>query len=218
MCGRYSLINNKSSTLKKRFKLKTAPKISSRYNIAPNQNAPILLNEKPDEIKLAHWGLVPEWSLGRKAYNLINARAENLKEKRTYSSLIDRKRCLILADGFYEWKKEQNKKSPFRFSFENEEVFGFAGLWDVHAEDKDTCCFTIITVSANDIVHSIHPRMPAIIDRKFESLWLSDTSFSNVENLLKPLDSGNLIKKRVSSSLNSPAIDTAEVLNEEFSG
>ena len=131
MCGRYSQTRSKED-IEKRFNLARVPdNLPLLFNIAPQQNAPVVLNASPSELVLARFGLVPSWSKEEKnAYSMINARAETILEKTTYKRLIRSKRCLVIADGFYEWTKRADKKIPYRIFLKNEEPFAFAGIWD----------------------------------------------------------------------------------------
>lgn len=217
MCGRYSL--SKVESLEKRYKI--APiefNITPRYNIAPTQKVPVIINDGVQKLVMFRWGLIPNWakdiSIG---YKMINARAETVDVKPSFKGLFQRRRCLIPADGFFEWKKANKRKTPYRILLKNEEIFSFAGLWDswVSPQGEIINFFTIITTVANEVLSPIHDRMPVIMNREHEDDWLNNT-ISNVKilkGLLEPYPSEELIKiYEVSSVVNSPGNDTIECL------
>lgn len=177
MCGRYTLTVDPAD-LMERFDLSSADFVSTpRFNIAPTQTVAVVLNESPRTLTGARWGLVPSWakdiSIG---YKMINARAETLDEKPSYRTLLKKRRCLILADSFYEWKKEAGGgKTPTRLMLANGAPFAMAGLWDAwktpDGERIKSC--TIITTSPNALAAQVHDRMPAILPREAEAEWLN---------------------------------------------
>jgi len=176
MCGRFSQTKKKQD-IKKRFNLERVPDdLPQLFNIAPQQDTPVVLNPFPSELALARFGLVPSWSKEEKtSYSMINARAETILEKPTYKRLIKSKRCLIIADGFYEWQKKGDKKTPFRIFLTNDEPFGFAGIWDSWGEgEKQFYSFSIITTTPNKLMAGI--RMPVILDPEDEAGWLQEST------------------------------------------
>jgi len=129
MCGRFSQTKADGEKIKKRFRLKKVPKLEAQYNIAPTQGVQAILNVRPDELVLARWGLVPGWSGEiNTSFSMINARAETLLEKPAYKGLIGQKRCLIIADSFYEWKKTGNGKEPYRIMLKAQFTFDKNGV------------------------------------------------------------------------------------------
>lgn len=181
MCARYSQ-TKAPAEIARRFKAR-APKsnLQPRYNIAPTQAAPVLRldAEGAREIALLRWGLVPSWSKEIAGAPLINARAETLGEKASFKQAFERRRCLVLADGFYEWQKAGRDKLPWRFLRQDGEVFAMAGLWDVWrpAQGEPVESFTIVTTAANDLVRPVHDRMPVIFpDEESASAWLDRPS------------------------------------------
>ena len=168
--------------------------------------------DRDRQFKLFRWGLIPSWakdiSIGAK---LINARAETLQEKPSFRESFKRRRCLIVADGFYEWKKQAGKKQPFYFRLENTEPFAFAGLWDRwHSPDGDvleTC--TIITTEANQLAATVHDRMPVILSPDSYDRWLDPKhqTSANLESLLRPYPTTEMTAYLVSPSVNSPTHD-----------
>jgi putative SOS response-associated peptidase YedK len=187
MCGRYRLARKKE-ILAEVFDVGDDDDWSPRYNIAPSQSVPVVRQDATRPVRsfsLMRWGLVPFWAKDAKAgYKMINARAETIAEKPAFRKLLQSRRCLIPADGFYEWVKKGKEKSPFCFTLVDDSVFAFAGIWDrwrnPESELVETC--SIITTSANALVSGIHDRMPVILERENYDLWL-DPGFRKVEPL-----------------------------------
>lgn len=215
MCGRFSQTKSRQD-IKKRFNLERAPdNLPLLFNIAPQQNAPVILNAFPSELALARFGLVPSWSKEEKtSYSMINARAETIFEKPAYKRLIKSKRCLVLSDGFYEWQKKVDKKIPYRIFLKNEEPFAFAGIWDSWGEgEKQFYSFSIITTTANKLVAGIHDRMPVILDPEDESKWLQDdTPMNFVLSMLRSYPAEKMVMYEVSTLVNSPGNNSAEII------
>jgi putative SOS response-associated peptidase YedK len=215
MCGRFAFTETKIETLKKRFDIKKAPPVlHPRYNISPTQDIYAILNESPDALSVIRWGLVPFWAKDIKiGSRMINARAETLAEKPAFRSSIKNKRCLILADSFYEWKRELRSKRPFRIMLKDESLFAFAGIWDAWEKDGNhlTSC-AIITTDSNSIVSPIHDRMPVILSRENEKAWISDISVKGALSMLKPYDPKSMRAYEISALVNSPSNDTPKVL------
>ncbi|HEX9759048.1 MAG TPA: SOS response-associated peptidase [Nitrospiria bacterium] len=221
MCGRYSQTLDVSKLIE-RFKVKPPPfKLSPRYNIAPSQDAPVIVNLEEHSLKMFRWGLIPSWakdpSIGQK---MINARLETLQEKPSFKRLIRKKRCLVISDGFYEWKKESNgkTKTPMRVFLKSREPFAFAGLWDTwkNAEGIETHSFTIITTEAIASIKTIHERMPVILDPKIEESWLDpELEPSQVLASLTPFPTPEKMEfYPVSKLINSPKNDLPECIDQ----
>lgn len=215
MCGRYSLVATPEE-LKERFGADMPETFFvSRYNIAPTQQMPVLVNEHPEEFSFSRWGLIPFWAKDKSIGNkMINARAESVGDKAAFKSLLKRRRCLVPADSFYEWKKVVKGKQPYRIFLKDEKLFSFAGLWDTwRNEDNETIqSYTIITTEANALVSDIHDRMPVILHPNDEAHWLSkDITLEEAEELLKPFPARSMEAVPVSQLVNNPANDTAAV-------
>ena len=187
MCGRYSQTHSQKK-LTERFQVKymTGP-IGPRYNIAPSQTAPVIVSREGQAVlKEMRWGLIPPWakdsSIGNK---IINARAETLSEKPSFRKLLTGHRCLIPADGFYEWARQDGTKKPYRIRMKDLNLFAFAGLWNTWKalDGKLVESFTIITTAPNTLMEKIHHRMPVILQKKDEETWLN-ADFSETERLL----------------------------------
>jgi putative SOS response-associated peptidase YedK len=172
-----------------KYRLKDAPQLDDRYNIAPQQPVAVVrTTEKGNELVLLKWGLIPSWSKDPTiAYKLINARSETVAEKPSFRSAFKSRRCLIPASGFYEWQKTGGRtKQPYFIRLRDEDLFSLAGLWERwHAprgEIIETC--TILTTEANEVMRPLHDRMPVILDAEGEDAWLDTRSTADV---LRPL-------------------------------
>lgn len=226
MCGRFTMSID-SEDLRTQLALGQMPlDWEKRYNIAPSQDVPTVPFSGSRDVVWMKWGLVPFWakdpSIG---YKMINARAETVAEKPSYRSSFRNKRCLILADGFYEWRKDGKLSIPFYFQLEGGEPFAFAGLWD-DWENKGvsslpglpglTTC-TLITTDANEDVRPVHPRMPVILTKDTMWDWLDENNPVALLNLLKPLPDGSLTAHQVSRDVNSSQ-SQGEYLTEPVAG
>jgi len=185
------------------------------YNIAPGQNIAGIINDGKNILTTFRWGLIPWWAKEESiGYKMINARAETLAEKRSFSKAFKTQRCLIVADGFYEWRKVSNKKFPMYIHLRSGQPFGFGGLYDTwKAPDGRTITScTIITTEPNDVVQPLHNRMPVIISREARSLWLDRAVQEPAElmPLLQPYDSAAMEAYDVSIQVNSPKVNRPE--------
>jgi putative SOS response-associated peptidase YedK len=217
MCGRYSVLP-KAKGNSKAAKLLAKSLKDAHYNAAPSQHLPVVTNEQPDAIQFFSWGLQPFWAKDAKAVKrAINARAETLVEKPSFRNLLKSKRCLVPADGFFEWQVTEHGKVPYRILLKEEDIFSFAGLWDEWL-DKSTGellhTYTIITTEANELVKPIHDRMPVILSPEGEELWLDGhESQEDLLSLLKPYDAHQMKAYPVSLLVNSAHNNVPEVLN-----
>lgn len=194
---------------------------NERFNIAPTQLAPIIRDPSSRAVEMVRWGLVPYWAKDPKiGYSLINARAESVADKPSFKSAFKSKRCLVLTDGFYEWKSEPTNpkiKTPYYYSLKSGRPFTFAGLWD-HWEPKqgqsehamDT--FTIITCPANVLVAQVHDRMPVMFMDEKRWRWLEETDQAILLEMLQPADPELMRAWQVSRLINSPQHDSADVI------
>jgi putative SOS response-associated peptidase YedK len=176
MCGRFTL-NVTPDQLQLRFDAESLTfEIEPRFNIAPGQSiAAVIADRGERRIGQLRWGLVPFWAKDEKiGYKMINAKSETVQEKPAFKSSFLRKRCLIPADGFYEWQKTADGKQPMRIVMKNEEIFAMAGLYDTwtapDGSKLHTC--TVLTTKPNELMSSIHDRMPVILRREDEAIWL----------------------------------------------
>lgn len=218
MCGRYTLTATPEA-IQQAFNLGTLPDdLPPRYNIAPTQHVPIITNHAPDVLTIVRWGLIPSWSRdAAAAARMINARAETVDEKPSFRSAFKRRRCLIPADGFFEWTAQQGgRKRPYYIHHVDHAVFAFAGLWELwHSPEGDevqTC--TIITSEPNDLIRPLHNRMAVILDPADYDLWLSPDELpaAALKPLLRPYPAEKMAAYPVSTLVNSPANDTPQTI------
>lgn len=218
MCGRFTLTIDINSVAKA-FNVPVPPSLQTapRYNVAPTQNVVTILSNGTAHLEVLRWGLIPSWakdeSIGSK---MINARAETLAEKPSFKRLLNSKRCLVVADGFYEWRKEQDGKTPMYITLKDNGPFAFAGLWDTwrspDGEQIRTC--TLITTEPNELVASIHNRMPVILPSEARKEWL-DLSLHDEHALLPllvPYPAVEMRARPVSRLVNNPQYDSAELI------
>ena len=192
MCERFYLTATPTE-IKRQFKLDKVPELTPRYNIAPTQLSPIVISKgKGREILVARWGLVPAWSrdlsLGA---GMVNAPAETLEAKPAYRVALQSQRCLVLANGFYEWQTRGARKQPYKIAVRNGALIGFAGLWERWTPETGEAVetFTIITTEASRLVREVHDRMPVIIAPTDHQRWLT-ASVDAVKRLLVPYTTG----------------------------
>ena len=214
MCGRYS-ISTEIKVIEKRFKIDVT-NYEPRYNAAPGQLLPIITGENPEGFSFFYWGMTPKWSKnGQISQKLINARAETVNAKASFKQAFARRRCLIPADGFYEWKAVGKKtKIPHRITLQGAEPFAFAGIWEEFEDEGENMhTFSIITTEANSLVADIHDRMPVILHPKDEQAWLSnDSNEEALIELLRPYEAEQMVQYSVSPRVNSVANEGPELI------
>lgn len=213
MCGRFYLTATPAE-IRRQFKIQTAPALMAHYNIAPTQASPIVVADgKGRGLHLARWGLVPAWSrdlsLGT---SMINAPADALEERAAYSKLFQTQRCLVPANGFYEWQSRGAKKQPYKIALRNGALIAFGGLWEKWTPEsgEPVETFTIITTAASKLVSEVHDRMPLIIAPADYHLWLT-ASPATAKKLLLPYASGLTITP-ISERVNNIQNDDVELL------
>lgn len=205
MCGRFT-ITVPVQELVKRFKANAPEKYNPRYNAAPMQNLPVILDSEPGQIAMFRWGLIPHWAKEPKGF--INARSETAGEKPAFRDAFAKRRCLVLADGFYEWKKTK-PKIPYRFTMRDGGLFAFAGLWgEWQGESGILRTFTILTTNPNEIVKGLHDRMPVILKKQDEHKWLEKPD----KSVLGSYPSDEMKSYRVSDMVNNIRNDSPEVI------
>ena len=211
MCGRYTLHTRDRIELKE-LSSASLP-FTPRYNIAPTQDVVAIADFGSGvEARLITWGLIPSWSTDGKPF--INARAETLEERPSFSESFRMRRCLIPANGFFEWKRSGREKRPFYFQAHDEREFAFAGIWDtwkIQNQLITTCA--IITTQANDLVGELHDRMPAILPAEFYDPWLNRrTNRVELLRMLQPFPASRMKTHPVSTRVNSTDNDSADLL------
>ena len=221
MCGRFTLtapVDQLMDRFDVEFFLQEEEYLPS-YNVAPSQSVLAVINNGAhNKMGFLRWGLIPPWakdiSIG---YKMINARAETLTEKPSFRNAYKKKRCLIVADSFYEWKRIDSKtKTPMRIKLKSDELFAMAGLWESwkSPEGKSIFSCSVITTQPNELVQDIHDRMPVILKPEDEKFWLdsSITDTTKLQHLLKPLDQRLMEVYEVSPLVNSPKNNSIELI------
>jgi putative SOS response-associated peptidase YedK len=214
MCGRMTLATEEE-VLAVRFHAKPTETIGQHFNAYPNHDKyklPVITEEEPDKILMFYWGLVPVWwKQGERG--LINVKYETLRDKKTFHKDLAERRCLVLADGFYEWKGESGHKTPYYIHLKSGEPFAFAGVSETNkVGGKELQNFAIITTAPNELMRSIHNRMPVILNRDAEAAWLNpDTSPEEALDILAdPVAADEMEAYTVSSKVNRPGFDRPE--------
>lgn len=223
MCGRYGFSIKDAREVQDRFKLinttSELDKLKSRYNIAPGQINPVVVQtSEGHKMGRFFWGLIPFWSKDDSMkFKTINARAEDIENKPTYRKPFKFQRCLIPATNFYEWDKSRTPSQPFLFKLKDNSMFAFAGLYDKW-QDKQSCrevySYTIITTQPNEMVGKIHNRMPVILKKENEKEWLNPdiTEPEQLHKFLEPYDHTKMAAYPVSSTINIPSVDNESLL------
>jgi putative SOS response-associated peptidase YedK len=218
MCGRFTL-RAKPSALSEEFDLHEVPNLRPRFNIAPNQPVAVVrfdLHEGARRFDFLTWGLVPSWAddagIGDR---LINARAETVAEKPAFRHPFRTRRCLVIADGFYEWQRQDGWKRPFFVHMKDDRPFAFAGLWEHWEKDEEpiySC--VLLTTDANEVLAPIHDRMPVILPRSAYDLWLDPSVHDpkRLEPLLVPFPADQMEAYPVSRLVNDPGNDVPECM------
>lgn len=223
MCGRFTL-HASPEQIAEQFGVAEPEVLADRYNIAPTQPVGIVRldrSAKGREWALVHWGLIPSWAkdpgMGAR---MINARGETLAEKPSFRAALRRRRCLVPADGFYEWKRTGSSKQPYYIRLRNHEPFAFAGLWEIwtapDGSEVESC--TVITTGPNELMADLHDRMPVILMPEDYEQWLGtgkDADSKEVEqlqHLIRPCGAERMEAYPVSTRVNSPAHEGAELI------
>jgi putative SOS response-associated peptidase YedK len=224
MCGRYSLFTP-ADDLEDRFDATFEFEFEPRYNAAPGQSLPVITDTDSDSIRRLEWGLVPRWA-NDKSERHINARSETVSDKPAFADAYEQRRCLVLADGFYEWVETTDGKQPYRVAFEDDRPFAMAGLWERwRPETRQTGLgdfsgeatgqsnpepietFTVLTTEPNEVVERLHHRMAVILAPNEEKPWLTGGEVS-----FEPVSSDPLRSDPISTAINSPANDSPELV------
>jgi putative SOS response-associated peptidase YedK len=219
MCGRFTLTVDPGKLQEAIPGLIVPEDLPPKYNIAPSQPVAVLSNEGENRLDFFIWGLIPSWAKDPGIGNrMINARAETLSEKPAFRAAFRRRRCLVFADGFYEWRQEPGSKvkTPMYVKLKTGDPFAFAGLWEIwHAGDgSEVRSCTIITTSPNRLVEDIHNRMPVILPRQVYAQWLTpgEVDPKQLNHLLEPYPDTEMEAYPVSRMVNSPKNDVAECI------
>ncbi len=215
MCGRFEIHSAIEIIVKLFGIVEWDVDYKPSYNVAPTHDIIIAIDKGKRQLIKSRWGFVPSWAKDTsEGYKMINARAETVAEKPSFREAFQKQRCLVIADGFFEWKKEGKSRKPYLIRLKSEQPFAMAGLYNkwVSPDGEEICTNTIITTESNDLVRPIHDRMPAILPQDKYADWLSNDIVdpSKLLELLNPFPSDELEMYEVTSKVNSPAINTPE--------
>ena len=202
MCGRFTLKQPRRINIIN-FDEADLPTLPPRYNIAPTQDVlTVVERENSREARMLQWGLIPFWS--KEPKGIINARVETIAEKASFNESFQKRRCLIFADGFYEWERSGKISQPYYFQLKDGEPFAFAGVWDRwRASDRVITSCAIITTKANELLASIHTRMPVILPPELYDFWLNEDSREpELKDILMPFPASEMISHAVSYEVN----------------
>ncbi|TNF52036.1 SOS response-associated peptidase [bacterium] len=215
MCGRFVLKSSAPLIAQEFHAREPLFNIKQSYNIAPSQNVYIVVNDGENKVKQCRWGFIPFWSKDQSVgYKMINARAETITTKRSFCSAFRKNRCIIAADGFYEWRIKGKKRSPFFIRLKSGKPLGLAGIFNQwkSPEGEKLCTCTIVTTVANELIQEIHHRMPVIIPKERQELWLDPEVQDEREvlPLLRPYPFKKMEMYEVSLQVNSPVNNSPE--------
>jgi len=215
MCGRFTLTTNLGAIAARFGVARFLEEVGPRYNIAPTQTVVVVNNDGSRHLTEMRWGLIPSWATNPAIGNrMINARAETVATKPAFRVALRKRRCLIPANGFYEWQPVGRRKQPVYITLKTRESFSFAGLWEAwtapNGQEIKSC--TIVTTEANDLLKPIHDRMPVILIKEAESTWLDPAiqDPAKLLPLLRPYPTDEMVAQPVSTWVNNPEHDGPE--------
>jgi len=224
MCGRKTLTKDKTEIIKEYLVNGTNVNFNwqPNFNIAPSQSAPILIEKDVRTIIPMRWGLIPHWAKDEKiGYKMINARSESLLEKKSFAPLMQNHRCVVITDGYYEWRNDHSEKIPYFIFRENRDFISMAGLWSKWQSDSGEMIntYTIITTEPQQNISHIHNRMPAILHKEHLDIWLDNEKYHQdyAIKLLKPYDK-KLLFHPVSTFMNSTKNNSIKCIEKYESG
>jgi putative SOS response-associated peptidase YedK len=218
MCARFTL-RSPADLLAARFGLPSAPILHPRFNIAPSQSIPVIGAKAGGQgrgLALFKWGFIPHWAQGDPGKRPVNARSETVATTPMFADSFRMRRCIIPADGFYEWRTVNKKKMPVHFRLKTGEPFGFAGVWDVwDGPQGKVFSAAIITTEPNELTRKVHNRMPVILPRGDEDVWLDPKNHDPavLQAMLKPYQASEMEAVQVNPALNKPTFEGPECLN-----
>ena len=216
MCGRFALTADLDYLIE-RFQIAYPIEFdyAPRYNIAPSQNVTVVVKgQKGNKMGQLRWGLVPSWAKDPNiGYKMINARSETAHEKASFKHSLRSRRCLIIADSFYEWKRENSSKQPHRIYLKHNKPFAFAGLWSTwEKEGTKLATCTVLTTSSNELMCELHDRMPVILPNEAEETWLDpQTDLDTITGMLQRYPASEMAHYPVSHKVNSPKSEGKEL-------
>jgi putative SOS response-associated peptidase YedK len=216
MCGRYTVVT-KMEAIEKEFNAAFDLPCTPIYNGVPSHALPVITNDKPNVIQQFRWGLIPSWAKDHKiGFKTINARSEEVVTKASFRKPIRSQRCLVLANCYFEWKKEAATKTPHVIYVQDQRLFAMAGVWDEWTNTSTgelILSFSILTTAATDLLHPLHHRMPVILDRDQRQRWISNLSLNDVTGMFQQYPSDRMNAYPVGTDVNIPANNTVEILS-----
>jgi putative SOS response-associated peptidase YedK len=217
MCGRYGFEAGQRELLS-RFQLeRVVEQLRISFNVTAGMTMPVVVRQSPNRLDLMEWGFLPRWAKDTKATRRpINARAETVASSPMFGQALRFQRCLVPARGFYEWRKTGSGKQPYWIQLKGGELFAFAGIWESWSDQqgRELHAYAIITTEPNELMAPIHNRMPVILPRDAEELWLNpdETEGERLTGLLRPYAAAELEAWPVSTAVNNPQNDSAELI------
>ena len=215
MCGRFALYSSFQAIKDYADLLNEIEEMKANYNVAPGQEIPIIINKNQHNIlKSCKWGFIPFWAKDENiGYKLTNTRGETIAEKPSFKYAFQQRRCLIPANGFYEWRKKD--KQPFYINLKDRELFSFAGIWEIWESPAGKQIFScsIITTSTNEKLKDIHHRMPVILYKEQEETWLTENNGNILQKLLLSYPNDKMLFHPVSNDVNSVNNNYPELIN-----
>ena len=215
MCGRFSFVTSKEAVVKQ-FEVEHEGALLSSYNLAPSQKAYVITNTNSHKLNYFTWGLIPYWTENNNPHSkLFNARCEGIAGRASFRMPIRKRRCIVLADSFYEWKKDASGPQPYRILLKSEKLLPMAGIWDAWEKPvtkEIMYTFSVLTCLPNKEMEFIHNRMPLLLlDKENQEKWLSDIDLEEIHNLMKTPEDDILNFYPVSQKLNKPTINSSEL-------
>lgn len=209
MCGRYDL--HDYSELIERYAMPSDITLKPNYNVAPTQVMPVATD---NGLSMMRWGLIPKWAKDEKiGYKLFNARSESVFEKPIWKAIITKHRCLVPANGFYEWEKREDGKHPFYVHAKHDNLCMFAGIWETWKhDDKEWLTYSILTTTPNKEMTNLHDRMPVILDQENYDQWLGADREEDIKPLLQPYPDNSLEMFEVSKDVNVVKTNDARLI------
>lgn len=214
MCGRYQT-TKEAEEIERIFEAKIDKKIYKKsFNASPSQNLPVIANNDASQVQFFRWGLIPVWAKDQNiGYKMINARIETISEKPTFKNLVNKKRCLVITDGYYEWMETKEGKQPFRICLKDKSLFAYAGLWSEwkNSEGKIITTFTVITTEAYKSIEHIHKRMPIMLSPVEAYKWiLNEIEYTELQS--SAIKEKQLINYPVSKKVSSPSNNSIDLI------
>ncbi len=206
MCGRFSFVASREKIEKQLGDIEVENNLRTSFNIAPTQHAYVITNDSPKRLQYLTWGLIPHWSRdGSNTGKLINARKEGIQTKPSFRLPVRTRRCLVLADSFYEWRRVGSQKIPYRISLLSEEIMLMAGVWDIwYKGDYAIKSFSIVTTPPNLEISQLHNRMPVVFtEREIQKRWLEEEDINHILAMLQTPENHIFKIQRVSDKVNS---------------